>query len=200
MISHLSGTLVQAWPTQVVIETNGVGYEVMIPLSSFDRLPKPPAPIKILTHLVVREDAHQLFGFLTAEERDLFRMLINKVSGIGPKTALDVLSGITVADFKSAVVHNDAARLSKIKGIGKKTAERIILELKDKIGIAGVWEAASEKGRLSAQDQFVNDAVLALISLGYKQAEAFKSVLAVLEKAGKDTPVETLVREALRRM
>lgn len=200
MISHLSGTLLKAWPTHVIVETNGIGYEVMIPLSCFDNLPKPPAPITILTHLVVREDAHQLFGFLTAEERDLFRMLINKVSGIGPKTALDVLSGISVGDFKSAVIHNDVLRLSKIKGIGKKTAERMILELKDKIGVAGVWEAASEKGKLSAEDRTTNDAVLALISLGYKQVDALKSVRAAQEQTGKDVSIEALVREALRRL
>jgi len=200
MISHLSGTLVKAWPTQVVIETNGVGYEVMIPLSSFDSLPRPPAQVKLLTHLVVREDAHQLFGFLTAEERDLFRMLIQKVSGIGPKTALDVLSGISVADFKSAVVQNDVTRLSMIKGIGKKTAERMIFELKDKIGVAGAWEAASQRGKLSAEDRSVNDAVLALISLGYKQSDALKSVRTVLDKAGKNASVEKLVYEALRQL
>ena len=202
MISHLSGTLTQAWPTQVVVEAHGVGYEVLIPLSSFDRLPKPPASIKLLTHLVVREDAHQLYGFLTEEERDLFRMLIQKVSGIGPKTALDVLSGISAADFKSAVVRSDAGRLSAVKGIGKKTAERIILELKDKLGVAGAWEAASHKGKLSAEDQMVADAVLALISLGYKQTDALKSVRAAQDKAGvgKKIAVESLVYEALRKL
>lgn len=202
MISRLSGTLVQAWPTQVVIDVNGVGYEVLIPLTTFDKLPKPPASLKLLTHLVVREDAHQLYGFLTEEERDLFRMLIQKVSGIGPKTALDVLSGISAADFKSAVVRSDAARLSAVKGIGKKTAERIILELKDKLGVAGAWEAASQKRNLSPEDQTVADAVLALISLGYKQADAFKSIQDVRVKAGagKKVSVESLVYEALRKL
>lgn len=198
MISHLNGTLVQAWPTQVVIETHGVGYEVLIPLSSFDRLPKPPAPIKLLTHLVVREDAHQLYGFLTEEERDLFRMLIQKVSGIGPKTALDVLSGMSAADFKSAVVCADAARLSAVKGIGKKTAARIILELKDKLGLAGAWETAAKQGKLSAEAQSVNDAVLALISLGYKQVDALEAVRTAQQKAGEKAAVEALVYEALR--
>ncbi len=202
MIAHLSGKLTQVWPTQVVVEAHGVGYEVLIPLSSFDRMPKPPAPIKLLTHLVVREDAHQLYGFLTEEERDLFRMLIQKVSGIGPKTALDVLSGIPAADFKSAVVRSDAARLSAIKGIGKKTAERIILELKDKLGVAGAWEAASRKGQCSAEDQTISDAVLALISLGYKQADALQAVRAAQEKsgAGEQASVEALVYQALRKL
>lgn len=198
MIAHISGTLTQAWPTQVIVETNGIGYEVLIPLTTFDRLPKTPASIRLLTHLVVREDAHQLYGFLTEEERDLFRMLIQKVSGIGPKTALDVLSGIAAQEFKSAVVRGDATRLSAIKGIGKKTAERIILELKDKLGVAGAWEAASQNGKLSAGDQSAADAVLALISLGYKQAEALKAVRGAQEKAGEKTTVENLVYEALR--
>jgi Holliday junction DNA helicase RuvA len=198
MIAHISGNLTQAWPTQVVVETHGVGYEVLIPLTTFDRLPKAPAPIRLLTHLVVREDAHQLYGFLTEEERDLFRMLIQKVSGIGPKTALDVLSGIPAQEFKSAVARSDVARLSAIKGIGKKTAERIILELKDKLGVSDAWEAASGNGKLSAGDQHAADAVLALISLGYKQAEALKAIRGVREKAGEKTSVETLVYEALR--
>ncbi len=199
MISHLSGTLQKAWPTQVIMEVQGVGYEVMIPLSCFDRLPRAPAPLKLLTHLVVREDSHQLYGFLTNEERDLFRMLIDKVSGIGPKTALDVLSGISVAEFKAAVVNQDVARLSKIRGIGKKTAERMVLELKDKLGIAGAWEAASQKAS-TPEDQHLNDAVLALISLGYKQADSLKAVRAAQQIASKPVSLETLVRDALRQI
>jgi Holliday junction DNA helicase RuvA len=198
MISHLSGTLTQAWPTQVIVEVGGVGYEVCIPLTCFDALPKPPAPVKLLTHLVVREDSQQLYGFLSGDERDLFRMLIDKVSGIGPKTALDVLSGISAAEFKTAIISGDTLRLSKIKGIGKKTADRIVFELKDKIGIAGAWEAAAQRSKLSATDQGIADAVLALISLGYKQAEAHKAVRAAQEKAGNGAKVENLVREALR--
>jgi holliday junction DNA helicase RuvA len=198
MISHLSGKLTQAWPTQVIVEVGGVGYEVLIPLNSFDRLPKPPAPIKLLTHLVVREDSHQLYGFLSEEERDLFRMLIQKVSGIGPKTALDVLGGISAADFKSAVINSDSARLSAVKGIGRKTAERIILELKDKLGVAGAWETASKKGKLSIEDQTINDAVLALISLGYKQVDALKCVREARGKSSAKVTVESLVYQALR--
>lgn len=176
MIHHLNGTLVESLPTQIVVDVGGVGYHVLIPLSSYDRLPPVGAQLKILTHLTVREDAHILFGFMSASERDLFRLLVQHVSGIGPKTALDVLSGTTVTAFKAAVVAGDTAALSRIKGIGKKTAERIVVELKDKVGIAAAWEAASSGHAPSAEEVKVNDAVLALIALGYKQVDALKAV------------------------
>ena len=131
MITFLEGTLVEALPTQIIVAVHGVGYSVFIPLSSFDKLPPAGSPIKILTHLQVREDAHVLYGFMTTAERDLFRLLVNHVSGIGPKLALAVLSGMPVSSFKTAVVNSDAAALSRISGVGKKTAERIVLELKD---------------------------------------------------------------------
>ncbi len=155
----------------------------------------PGVQIKILTHLQIREDAHVLYGFMSALERDLFRLLVMHVSGIGPKTALDVLSGISVTQFKAAVVNNDAGLLAKTKGIGKKTAERIIVELKDKVGVAAAWEAASEA---NAPDARINDAVLALISLGYKQVDAHKAVKQASEKGGATQLVEELVRAALK--
>ena len=198
MISYLHGKLVESLPTQITVDVNGTGYEVMIPLSSYDKLPQPGQPIRILVQLVVREDSHTLYGFMSAEERDLFRLLFNSVSGIGPKTALNVLSGISVVAFKGAVVNNDIKALSSISGIGKKTAERIVLELKDKIGIVGAWEAQSAKRALTAEEQLINDAVLALISLGYKQLEAHKAVRAALDKLGPKANVEDLVRIALR--
>src|SRR5687768_4314211 len=139
MITFLEGTLVEALPTQIVVGVHGVGYHVFIPLSSYDKLPPVGSALKILTHLQIRDDAHVLFGFMSTAERDLFRLLVTHVSGIGPKTALDVLSGITVANFKAAVVNGDAALLARSKGIGKKTAERIIVELKDKVGVAAAW-------------------------------------------------------------
>src|ERR671936_2264475 len=143
MITFLDGRLVNALPTQATVDVGGVGYEVLIPLSSYDRLPQPGQPIHILTHLAVREDAHVLYGFMTSAERDLFRLLVNNVSGIGPKLALAVLSGMSVTSFKAAVVNNDVASLLKISGVGKKTAERMVLELKDRVGVAAAWEAAS---------------------------------------------------------
>src|SRR5215471_10695606 len=153
-----------------------MGYEVLIPLSSFDKLPHPGQDVKLLTHLVVREDAHTLYGFATNAERELFRLLINTVSGIGPKIALNVLSGISVTAFRGAVANNDVKALSQISGVGRKTAERIVVELKDKIGVAGAWEAASAQRALSADDQKINDAVLALMALGFKQIDAHDSV------------------------
>src|SRR5436305_1785397 len=128
MITHLNGKLVSALPTQAVIDVAGVGYEVLIPLSSYDRLPAPGQSTQILTHLHVREDAQILYGFMTTAERDLFRLLVNHVTGIGPKLGLAVLSGMSVTSFKSAVVNGDVSSLSKISGLGKKTAERIVLE------------------------------------------------------------------------
>ncbi len=176
MIHHLHGTLVESLPTQIVVDVSGVGYHVLIPVSSYDKLPAAGSQIKILTHLAVREDAHILYGFMSPAERDLFRLLVNHVSGIGPKTALDVLSGTTVSAFKASVVAGDTAALSRIKGIGKKTAERIVVELKDKVGIAAAWEAASAGHAPSPEEEKINDAVLALIALGYKQVDALKAV------------------------
>jgi len=197
MITFLEGALVEALPTYVVVGVQGVGYHVNIPLSSYDKLPPTGKGIKILTHLVVREDAHVLYGFMSSAERDLFRLLVNHVSGIGPKTALDVLSGMSVTNFKAAVVSGDAGLLAKIKGIGKKSAERIIVELKDKVGVAAAWEAASASHAPSAEETQINDAVLALIALGYKQVDAHKAVKQVWEKSGP-TNSEDLVRGALK--
>jgi Holliday junction DNA helicase RuvA len=199
MIAFLDGELVEALPTQVVISVNGVGYLVQIPLSSFDQLPGAGSRVRLLTHLVVREDAHLLFGFATAAERDLFRLLMQHVSGVGPKLALAVLSGMSVSGFKSAVVHGDVAALAKVSGLGKKTAERIILELKDKVGVAAAWEAAAA-GRSDDQAR-INDAVLALISLGFKQVEAQKAVKEVLSRGNLVSGgAEDLVRQALKQL
>ena len=197
MITYLEGTLREVLPNQVVIEVHGVGYEVLIPLSSYDRLPQPGQAIRLLTHLQVREDAHILFGFASSEERDLFRLLVTRVSGVGPKLALAVLSGMDVMRFKAAVVDSDIASIAKISGLGKKTAERIVLELKDKLGVAAAWEAASADKAPSAEARAANDAVLALIALGYKQVDAAKAVREVALK-NKDAGTEDLVRLALK--
>ena len=199
MISFLDGELVEALPTQVVISVQGVGYLVQIPLSSFEHLPAVGARLKLLTYFVVREDAHLLFGFLTAAERDLFRLLVQHVTGVGPKLALAVLSGMSVGQFKAAVVNGDIHVLSKVSGLGKKTAERIILELKDKVGVAAAWEMAAS-GRNDQQAK-VNDAVLALLSLGFKQVEAQKAVREILSRAKtEEIDTEELVRRALKQL
>jgi Holliday junction DNA helicase RuvA len=201
MITFLEGTLAEALPTQIVVDVGGVGYLVHIPLSSFDKLPNPGGRVKILTQLQVREDAHTLYGFATAQERDLFRLLVNHVSGIGPKLALAVLSGMTVASFKGAVVASDLAAISKISGVGKKTAERIVLELKDKVGVAAAWEAASAGHAPDPAETFLNDAVLALISLGYKQVDAHKAIKQIIANpAHRDADAESLVRLALKQL
>src|SRR2546427_8092353 len=199
MITFLSGTLIEALPTQVPVEVNGVGYEVLIPLSSYDKLPKPGHELKLLTHLAVREDSHTLYGFMSAAERQLFRLLINSVSGIGPKIALNILSGISVTAFRGAVANADVKVLSQISGVGKKTAERIVVELKDKIGAAGAWEALSAQRALSPDDQKVNDAVLALMALGFKPVEAHDSVRKAQTALGAQATVEDIVRACLKK-
>ncbi|HNR71873.1 MAG TPA: Holliday junction branch migration protein RuvA [Verrucomicrobiota bacterium] len=199
MIAFLRGQLIEALPTQVTVEVNGVGYEALIPLSSYDHLPAPGQEVKLLTHLVVREDAHVLYGFMTAAERELFRLLINTVSGIGPKIALNVLSGMNPTAFRGAVANGDVKSLSQISGVGRKTAERIVVELKDKIGAAGAWEAASAQRALSPADQRVNDAVLALMALGFKQIEAHDSVRKAQAALGAQATVEDLVRSCLKK-
>ena len=199
MITFLHGKLTEALPTQVIVDVNGIGYEALIPLSSFDKLPQPGGEVKLLTHLVVREDAHILYGFMTAPERELFRLLINSVSGIGPKTALNILSGMNAVAFRGAVAGGDVKALSQISGVGKKTAERIIVELRDKMGAAGAWEASSAQRALSPDDQKINDATLALMALGFKQAEAHDAVRAAQAVLGPQAGVEQLVRACLKK-
>ncbi|HSY42372.1 MAG TPA: Holliday junction branch migration protein RuvA [Candidatus Acidoferrum sp.] len=199
MITFLHGKLIEALPTQVIVEVNGVGYEALIPLSSFDKLPPSGGEVKLLTQLIVREDAHVLYGFMSAAERDMFRLLINTVSGIGPKIALNVLSGISVTAFRGAVASGDVKSLSQISGVGKKTAERMVVELRDKVGAAGAWEAASAQRALSPDDQKINDAVLALMALGFKQIEAHDAVRSAQAMLGVKATVEELVRACLKK-
>jgi holliday junction DNA helicase RuvA len=199
MITFLRGKLAEVLPTRVVVDVNGVGYEALIPLSSYERLPPPGQEVTLLTQLVVREDAHTLYGFASSGERDLFRLLINTVSGIGPKIALNILSGINVTAFRGAVAGGDVKMLSQISGVGKKTAERIVVELKDKIGMAGAWEAASSRHGLSADEQRTNDAALALVALGFKPVEAQEALRQAQALLGAQASVEELVRACLRK-
>ncbi|MSU04132.1 MAG: Holliday junction branch migration protein RuvA [Pedosphaera sp.] len=199
MITFLHGTLVDILPTQVTIEVHGVGYNVLIPLSSYDRLPGLGQEVKILTHVAIREDAHVLYGFMSAQERELFRLLINTVSGIGPKIALNILSGMNGTAFRGAVVNGDHKALSQISGVGKKTAERIVVELRDKFGASAGWEASSAQRALSPSDQKINDAVLGLMALGFKQVEAHDTVRSAVEKLGPDASLEDIVRASLKK-
>jgi Holliday junction DNA helicase RuvA len=202
MIAYVRGPIVEALPNQMTVDVHGVGYRCLVPLSTYDKLAGSSGEVKLLTHLHVTERDHTLFGFATDEERNLFRLLMDRVSGIGPKLALAVLSGTSVADFKDSVIRGDVAALSRISGVGKKTAERIVLELKDKVGIVETWQAA--KGGAAAHDpaQAVQtDAVLALIALGYKQSEAQKAVQELVKKTGADAgkvTTDQLIRDALR--
>ena len=201
VITFLHGKLVEALPTTVTVEVHGVGYEVLIPLSSFDRLPAVGAEGHLLTHLAVREDAHVLYGFMSAAERDLFRLLIHTVSGIGPKLALNVLSGTSVTGFRAAVAAGDVKALSSISGVGKKTAERIVVELKDKLGSfgPGVTVAGAGAKGVSPGDTKLNDAALALSALGFKPVDAHEAVRAALAVLGEAASVEQLVRACLKR-
>ena len=196
MIARIRGKVWEAYPNRLILDVQGVGYELHIPLSTFDHLhPSEGAVVELRTYMHVRETAHTLYGFATEEERDVFLLLIDRVSGIGPSTAMSVLSGLAVSRFKTAVVQGDVAELSKVKGLGKKTAERIILELKDKVGVTETWESAAGGGISHA----AADAEMALIALGYKQVDARKAVKKVLEIEANAT-VEELIRGALRLM
>ncbi|NWG86974.1 MAG: Holliday junction branch migration protein RuvA [Hydrogenophilaceae bacterium] len=183
MIGRLSGTLLEKHPPQIVVDVNGVGYEVDVPMSTLYNLPATGERVTLLIHFAVREDAQQLFGFLTASERDTFRQLI-KISGVGPKLALSVLSGLSVQDLAHAVALQEAGRLTKIPGVGKKTAERLLLELKgklaDEIG-AGAGIVARGAG---------GDVLHALLALGYSEKEAALAV--------KQLPEGVAVEEGIR--
>lgn len=199
MITFLRGKLVEVLPTQITVEVGGVGYEVLIPLSSFDKLPSAGQDILILTHLVVREDAHVLYGFMTGAEREMFRLLINTVSGIGPRIALNVLSGMNIVALRGAVANSDVKALSQISGVGRKTAERIVVELRDKLGPAAALEAISVQRAASPQDQNFHDAVLALVALGIRQQDAHEAVRGAQTLLGAQATADQLVRAALKK-
>lgn len=196
MIFFVEGTLEEKQPTRVVINAAGVGYEVFIPLSSYDRLPAEGDRVRVFTYDAVREDDHLLYGFMSREERRLFVMLLT-VSGIGPKIALSALSGLTTRELKAALVGADIKRLSMVPGIGRKTAERMVVELKDRLGAAEALQARSAEGEAAPGDLRMRDAVLALISLGYKRAEAENLIRKVIEGAPAEATVEDLIRKAL---
>lgn len=203
MIAFIRGKLVEAYPHQALLDVGGVGYAANIPLTTFDRLPQQGGEVTLLTHYHVTEREHTLFGFFTSDERDLFRLLIDRVSGIGPKMALAVLSGMPVPAFKDAVIRNDTAALARIKGVGKKTAERIVLELKDKVGVVTAWQAAqAARGTHDPKQEAVSDAVLALIALGYKQSEAQKTVTDLAKKPefAQAATADKFIKAALREL
>jgi Holliday junction DNA helicase RuvA len=190
MIGRLTGTLAEKSPPQLLIDVNGVGYEVDVPMSSFYNLPGLGERVTLLTHFVVREDAQVLFGFLTGEERATFRMLV-KISGVGPRTALSILSGLSVNDLAQAVSLQESARLVKVPGIGKKTAERLLLELKGKLGDALAAPASVASG---AQ----GDILQALLALGYSDREAAAALKALPAEVGVSDGIKLALRALAR--
>ena len=187
MIGRLNGILADKNPPQLLVDCNGVGYEVDVPMSTFYNLPAVGEKVSLLTHFVVREDAQILYGFGSASERDAFRQLI-RISGVGPRTALSVLSGMSVADIAQAVTAQDAGRLVKVPGIGKKTAERLLLELKGKLG------ADIGSGSLGINSDAQADILQALVALGYSDKEASASV----KKLPRDVGVSEGIKLALK--
>lgn len=193
MIGRLQGRLIEKQPPWLLLDVNGVGYEIEAPMSTFYSLPALGEKATLLTHLVVRDDAHLLFGFATGDERDLFRDLI-KVSGVGAKLALTILSGIAVKDFISTVRSGESDRLTQLPGVGKKTAARLVMEMRDRYGTGVEGEAVlSTEAQVAGQPG--KDAYRALVALGYKPQEAAR-MLRQVEEPGLDS--EQLIRLALR--
>ena len=191
MIGSLIGLIKEKTPSAILLEVNGIGYEISIPLSTSFQLPKVGESVFLLTHLVVREDQHSLYGFATEEERKLFRALI-KISGVGAKLAITILSGTTVTGFIQSVVNEDIDALVHLPGIGKKTAERLVVEMKDKIS-----EISDEQHNLqdSGVKSAVAEAINALVNLGYKTKDA-KNILDKIDS--EELSVEDLIRQALK--
>ncbi|MBS4029516.1 MAG: Holliday junction branch migration protein RuvA [Ignavibacteriales bacterium] len=196
MISLLRGKLLHKSPTEIIVDVNGVGYSASISLSTFQALENVSGEINIFTHLYVREDTMQLFGFATELERAMFRMLIS-VSGIGPKMAQTILSGMNTEELRNAIFSSNVQSLTTIPGVGKKTAERLIVELRDKLG--KVEAKDSFLTTPTAQSQHFSEAVLALTSLGYNRANAEQTVRAIIQNANGDTlSLEEVIKRALR--
>ena len=195
MITHLHGQLAETSPTRVVVDCHGVGYEVFIPVSSYAKLLAGGGDVKLLTyhHVNGQDGTQQLFGFATSEEREMFLLLIS-ISGIGPKLGCNILSSASIAGLRNAIASGDTKTLSSLRGIGKKTAERLVVELKDKVG-----EATGGPGLTPAPlDPKQADAIAALVALGYKSTDAQRAVAAVGSTAAPAASVEELVRAALR--
>ena len=195
MIAHISGTLAQKIPGEVVIDVAGVGYQIFIPLSVFYRLPEIGAPLSLQIYTHVREDALQLFGFQDLGDKQLFLLLLG-VSGIGPKLAVNILSGIATDELSRALKEGDQVRLMAIPGVGRKLAERMIVELKDKF--ASLAPTGPESAKIEGGSQLLSDAVSALVNLGYKRPEAEKIVREVLRRGERS--LENVLKESLRRV
>lgn len=193
MIARLRGSLLELRESTAVIDVGGVGYEAEVTTGAAAALSAAPEQVELFTHLVSREDAQLLYGFANAAERDLFRSLI-KVSGVGPKLAIALLSGVSPDEFANAVANGNVAAITRVPGIGKKTAGRLVMELRDRV------DALSVSAVVPSGNQAVREAVLALAALGYRERDAAQVVGTVADESGTDAVVEDLVREALKRI
>lgn len=202
MIAFLRGTVVESHLLLVVIEAGGVGYEVQVPITTAEKLPGIGKEAKLFTYAVYREDSQALYGFINREDREFFKMLVEKVSGVGPKMALTLFSRLSVSMLQSAILNGDAKLLAKCPGIGKKTAERLIIELKDKVK-SGIPSNSTSVGKLSPiaestkESVQFQDAISALMALGYKVTEADKAVNKAIAKSGPSASMEEIIKTAL---
>lgn len=203
MITSIQGQLTAATPLRAIIELNGLGYEVNIPVTTAEKLPATGSTVKLHTHVIYREDSQTLYGFATPAERDFFRLMIEHVSGVGPKVALTIMSKLSLPSLQSAIAAGDIATLSKCPGIGKKTAERLVIELRAKVGAGGSAESVLTAGGSASEsapaptDTKMRDAVLALSALGYKTADADEAVRRASIAIGPAATTEQLIKKAL---
>jgi len=205
MITSIQGTLTAATPLSAIVELNGLGYEVNIPVTTAERLPALGSTVKLQTLVIYREDAQTLYGFASVEDRDFFRLMIEHVTGIGPKSALTIMSKLSLASLTSAIRDGDIATLSKCPGIGKKTAERLVVELRAKVGatagspasLGGSGAGADGKGTAPEGDHRIRDAVLALTALGYKTDSADEAIRRAVLTLGPKATTEQLIKKAL---
>jgi Holliday junction DNA helicase RuvA len=205
MITSIQGLLAAATPLHAIIELNGLGYEVNIPVTTAEKLPPNGSTVKLHTLVIYREDAQTLYGFATPAERDFFRLMIEHVSGVGPKSALTIMSKLSLPSLQSAISSGDIATLSKCPGIGKKTAERLVIELRAKVGAGGSAESALMSGGSDSDspashppgDALMRDAVMALGALGYKTADADEAIRRAVLALGPKATTEQLIKKAL---
>lgn len=199
MIARLKGTVLESTPLLVIIEAGGVGYEVSIPVTTAEKVPAIGGECSLFIHSVYREDSATLYGFATRDDRDFFRLIIEKVSGIGPKIAISMLSRMSTELLRSAIASSDTALLSKCPGIGKKTAERLVIELKDKVGLvtSGQTLASADATVLTSEPSAFQDAIASLMTLGYKPADADKLVRKAVAKLPAEASTEALLKAAL---
>ena len=197
MITSIQGTLTSATPLHAIVELNGFGYEVHVPVTTAEKLPAPGVTVKLHTLVIYREDAQTLYGFASPAERDFFRVMIENVTGVGPKMALTIMSRLSLPSLESAIRMGDIATLAKCPGIGKKTAERLIVELKAKVGGGDFAPSPAGPGSVLSGASTHRDAVSALIALGYKAADADQSIRRATLALGAEASTEALIRKAL---